>query len=163
MIHYLTGDATRPSRPEGTGARIICHVCNDIGAWGAGFVLALSRRWKEPELAYREIDLTLGKADLVPVETHVYVANMIAQRSVRSRENPVPLSYDALRSTLRWTRSMGDLIPKWEKNAGIGPTTYHMPRIGCGLAGGEWSRVEAILADVMGDCDVYVYDLPEKK
>ncbi|RYD76612.1 MAG: Appr-1-p processing protein, partial [Verrucomicrobiaceae bacterium] len=44
-IHYVTGDATRP---EGDGARVICHVCNDIGGWGRGFVTALSKRWKGP-------------------------------------------------------------------------------------------------------------------
>lgn len=43
--NYLTGDATAPG---GTGTRIIAHVCNDIGHWGKGFVLAISKRWPEP-------------------------------------------------------------------------------------------------------------------
>jgi O-acetyl-ADP-ribose deacetylase (regulator of RNase III) len=42
-IFYMTGDATAP---VGEGQKLIVHVCNDIGAWGAGFVLALSKRWK---------------------------------------------------------------------------------------------------------------------
>jgi len=29
------------------------HVCNGQGHWGAGFVMALSRRFKAPEAAYR--------------------------------------------------------------------------------------------------------------
>lgn len=45
-----TGDATQP---EGTGPRVLVRVCNDQGLWGAGFVLALSRRFKAPEAAYR--------------------------------------------------------------------------------------------------------------
>lgn len=49
-IQYTTGDATQPLAD---GAKIICHVCNDIGGWGAGFVVALSRKWSEPERAYR--------------------------------------------------------------------------------------------------------------
>lgn len=32
-IAFVTGDATAP---EGEDVRIIAHVCNDIGAWGAG-------------------------------------------------------------------------------------------------------------------------------
>ncbi len=32
---------------------MVAHVCNDIGGWGKGFVLAVSRRWPEPEAAYR--------------------------------------------------------------------------------------------------------------
>lgn len=49
-IEYRTGDATAP---VGTGPKIIVHVCNDIGAWGRGFVMAISKRWSEPERRYR--------------------------------------------------------------------------------------------------------------
>ncbi len=45
-IKYITGDATNP---EADGLRIIVHVCNDIGGWGRGFVLALSNKWEVPE------------------------------------------------------------------------------------------------------------------
>lgn len=40
-IHYVTGDATEPI---GEGEKIIAHICNDQGGWGAGFVLALSKK-----------------------------------------------------------------------------------------------------------------------
>jgi hypothetical protein len=44
-LRYIVGDATAPEdRPA-----VIAHVCNDVEAWGKGFVLALSRRWKAPE------------------------------------------------------------------------------------------------------------------
>jgi len=36
MITYLVGDATQP---QGEGVKVIAHICNDIGAWGAGFVI----------------------------------------------------------------------------------------------------------------------------
>jgi hypothetical protein len=36
--------------------------------------------------------------------------------------------------------------------------TIHMPRIGCGLAGGRWDEVELIINEVC-TVDVYVYDL----
>ena len=49
-INYLEGDATQPI---GNGPKIIVHVCNDIGGWGKGFVVAISKRWKEPEAEYR--------------------------------------------------------------------------------------------------------------
>nr|WP_218025660.1 hypothetical protein [Capsulimonas corticalis] len=45
-ITYTIGDATDPPRDE---PGIIVHVCNDIGAWGKGFVMAISKRWKQPE------------------------------------------------------------------------------------------------------------------
>ena len=49
-IEFMTGDATKP---VGDGPKIIVHICNDIGGWGKGFVLAISKRWQEPEAAYR--------------------------------------------------------------------------------------------------------------
>lgn len=45
-IKYVIGDATEP---QGTGRKIIAHVCNDCGGWGAGFVLALSAKDYRPE------------------------------------------------------------------------------------------------------------------
>ena len=45
-IVYVTGDATRP---VGTGNKVLVHVCNDVGGWGRGFVMALSARWSAPE------------------------------------------------------------------------------------------------------------------
>lgn len=70
-IHYLVGDATAPSSQNN---KIICHICNDIGAWGRGFVMALSRRWPQPEAAYREWysdrahnDFKLGAVQFVQV------------------------------------------------------------------------------------------------
>src|ERR1044072_1671109 len=49
-ISYLKGDATSP---QAKGVKLICHICNDLGGWGKGFALAISRRWDEPEEKYR--------------------------------------------------------------------------------------------------------------
>ena len=40
-IRYVEGDATRPL---GNDPCIVVHICNDFGAWGRGFVLAISGR-----------------------------------------------------------------------------------------------------------------------
>jgi O-acetyl-ADP-ribose deacetylase (regulator of RNase III) len=151
-IKYLKGDATNP---VGDGPKIICHICNDIGAWGAGFVLALSKRWSEPERVYRNIPKGgrwLGSVTLVPVEKDITVANMVAQHGVTrmgfdDADEP-PIRYGALRACLAQVNDIA-----YRTGA-----TLHMPRIGCGLAGGEWSQVEKIIMDVMS-VDVYVYDL----
>ena len=45
MIHYVTGD----------GQKIIAHIVNDVGAWGRGFVLAISHKWPHVEMAYRDL------------------------------------------------------------------------------------------------------------
>jgi hypothetical protein len=33
-----------------------------------------------------------------------------------------------------------------------------MPRIGCGLAKGDWDQVEPLIQESLGDIPVYVYD-----
>jgi O-acetyl-ADP-ribose deacetylase (regulator of RNase III) len=50
-LRIIKGDATSP---QDKGRKVIAHVCNDLGGWGKGFVLAVSRRWPEPERDYRE-------------------------------------------------------------------------------------------------------------
>jgi D-glycero-D-manno-heptose 1,7-bisphosphate phosphatase len=44
-IQYIVGDATHPL---GDGNKVIAHICNDIGAWGAGFVLAIATNQPGP-------------------------------------------------------------------------------------------------------------------
>jgi len=161
-IAYVVGDATDPA---GEGPRVIAHVCNDIGAWGAGFVRALSRRWPEPEAQYRRVFKesmekwgafpALDTVFQVKVGEGLYVANMIAQHGTIGRNNPHPLDYEALRKCLR-TVGTGALL--------MG-ASVHMPRIGCGLAGGTWDRVELLIVEhlVQRGVPVTVYDLPEQQ
>ncbi|MEZ7156671.1 macro domain-containing protein [Streptomyces althioticus] len=153
-IRYVRGDATAPSVK---GVKIIAHVCNDIGGWGKGFVLALSRRWPGPEAAYRAWhrdraanDFGLGAVQLVQAERYVWVANMIGQRGVRTGSKGVPVRYEAIDTAL--DRLAGHAL---ELGASV-----HMPRIGCGLAGGTWSRVEPLVEErlVRRGIPVTVYD-----
>jgi O-acetyl-ADP-ribose deacetylase (regulator of RNase III) len=155
-IKYVKGDATRP---QGEGKKIICHICNDERRWGAGFVLALSRRWEEPEAVYRKMPkerMMLGNVQIVPVENDIMVANMVAQRGIMDKDitgqidkNAKPaIRYGALRVCLT---EVNDIA--YHMGA-----TLHMPRIGTGLAGGKWEEVEKIIQSVMS-VDVVVYDL----
>ncbi len=154
-VQYITGDATSP---QANGTRIIVHVCNDIGGWGRGFVLALSSKWKSPEREYREWHkrqsdppFELGQVQFVEVETHLWVANMIGQRDVRPRAGRPPVRYEATRKCLERVADFA-----LERSASV-----HMPRIGCGLAGGDWAEVEKIIDETLSSrsIDVSVYDL----
>ncbi|MFJ9814943.1 macro domain-containing protein [Streptomyces sp. NPDC101151] len=153
-ITYVRGDATAPSVK---GVKVIAHVCNDIGGWGKGFVLALSKRWPEPEAAYRAWhrhragnDFGLGAVQLVQVEPYVWVANMVGQRGIRTGSKGVPVRYEAIGTALG--RLADEVI---ELGASV-----HMPRIGCGLAGGKWSRVSPLITErlVSRGIAVTVYD-----
>ena len=152
-IQYRKGDATAP---QSENNKIIVHVCNDIGGWGKGFVMAISKRWKKPENQYREWfkskdGFELGKVQFVQVEEDLWVANLIGQHKINKDENGnAPIRYDAIEDGLKEV----SLFAK-ENNASI-----HMPRIGCGLAGGKWEMIEPIILKTLSnnDVEVVVYD-----
>lgn len=162
FLHYQMGDATLPKRD---GNQIIAHVCNDCGAWGKGFVLSISKRFKAPEKAYRDWyagratnAFGLGKIQIVQVEDHIWVANMVAQHGIKKTrvskssrsQGSVPIRYDAVRECLQ-ALAQEALV----RNASI-----HMPRIGCGLAGGTWEEIEPLILDSLckESLSVYIYD-----
>lgn len=150
-ITYVKGNAVYP---QGEGNKIIVHVCNNIGAWGAGFVLAISKRWSEPEREYRSMSSTkrkLGNVQFVPVETDIVVANMIGQENIKANDYGVPpVRYAAIKICLERVLSLAKSM-----NASI-----HMPRIGCGLAGGQWEIMEQVIiaASKNFDAKIFVYD-----
>lgn len=159
MIQYTIGDATRP---QGEGQKVIVHVCNDVGAWGKGFVLALSKRWPQPEAGYKawfrgegEQPFELGRVQFVRVEDDISVANLIGQKGLHPRKKIPPVRYEAIKEGLE---KVADYCRK--NNASI-----HMPRIGSGLAGGSWDKVEKIIRDTLIKCSIStsVYDLPSKQ
>ncbi len=159
-IHYTTGDAAAPA---GDDHKIICHVCNDIGAWGAGFVVALSKRWKLPEQRYRawhagdsdDGPFELGEVQFVAVDPGTTVANMIGQRGIRRGSSGTsPVRYGAIRTALGRVADF----------ALANSASVHMPRIGAGLGGGDWNTVEAVIEDELcgRSVAVTVYDLPRR-
>lgn len=151
-INYIKGDATNP---QGLGNKLIVHICNDIGAWGKGFVLAISKKWNEPEREYREwyksqTDFGLGKVQYVNVEPDIFVANMIGQHKIRKTNGLAPIRYD----------SVEECLNKVADFAIENQTSIHMPRIGCGLAGGNWIEIVNIINRTLieKDIKVTVYD-----
>jgi O-acetyl-ADP-ribose deacetylase (regulator of RNase III) len=151
-INYINGDATRPI---GGGNKIIAHICNDIGGWSRGFVLALSKRWSLPERMYRGWHrgdgFSLGDVQFMEVEEDIWVANMICQHGINTVDGIPPIRYGSLLKALTTLK-----YNAFELRASV-----HMPRIGCGLAGGEWSKVEPLIKKALCDwgISVFVYDL----
>lgn len=143
-IKYVKGDATEPI---GNGKKIIVHICNDIGGWGRGFVLALSKKWKEPEKCYRESyrKLSLGDIQYVKVEEDITVCNMVAQhgcypqKDLETGEILPPIRYNALKECLI-------KVAIFAKDNGC---SVHMPKIGAGLAGGDWRIIEDIINNTL--------------
>ena len=174
-ITYQVGDATRP---EGLGGKIIVHCCNDLGAWGAGFVAPLGRRyptvresyltWAAGEYAAQDgadygallaPPFALGQVQFVPVEPNLIVGNMLAQHNVGPDERGrPPLRMGALNECLERVRVVA---------LELGAHVYG-PRFGAGLAamGADPIQVWAEIAEIISrelvayGVPVTIYDLP---
>jgi len=155
LIKFVKGDA---SMPEGSSLRYVLQVVNNEGKYGAGFSGALSARWPKIESEYRSWwrsrygKLQLGDIQTLQILSDLVVINMVAQNGTVSPDNPKPIDYDALR----------ECIAKAGKEISQFNASVHIPRIGCGLAGGKWEEVEKIVTDELlkRGINVTVYDLP---
>ena len=154
----IQGDATCPLAAAPV---IIPHIVNSVGAWGSGFVVALSKRWSKPEQQYREWFLKkisrrgsafeLGEVGFVQAESNIYVANMIAQSGIGTHPRP-PIRYAALASCMIKVLHAAQQLK----------AEVHCPRFGAGLAGGNWEVIEQLIHEVWVDydLDVVVYEYP---
>ena len=160
-IDYCDGDATLP---QGGGNKIIAHVCNNSGTWGKGFVLAISTRfgaapktrfqdWKSMRVSNSdEEQFALGAVQFVRVAETTWVANMIGQNGVQRQGAPPPVDYSAIRKALTRVAAVAKDCK----------ASVHMPRIGTGLAGGDWALIEPIINEtlVAEKVPVRVYVMP---
>lgn len=155
-VTYVRGDATRPS---GKGRHIVAHVVNNrTPNWGAGFARVVRKQWPAVQDDFREWvegdveRLNLGAFHTSPVDSRITVAHMVCQEgygpSIRPR-----VRYAAMRTCLSKLASFA-LLQK---------AAVHLPRIGCGQAGGSWEVVEELIEDVLvrKGVRVTVYDLPD--
>lgn len=157
QLRYVTDDATLP---QGSGARVIAHVCNNRGGYGAGFALAVAKRYPRAKTKYQQgiRNLRLGDVQLVNVtsglmDDGLWVANMIAQDGYATDARPCALRYDDLAECL-----------KALANFSTEPFSVHCPRMGAEIAGGDWAAVAHLLVKhlVMQGISVTVYDLEKK-
>jgi O-acetyl-ADP-ribose deacetylase (regulator of RNase III) len=76
---------------------------------------------------------------------------MIAQRDIRpDKDGLPPIRYAFVSECLERVRQFAK-----RQNASV-----HMPRIGCGLAGGQWTEIEEIVNDnlIAHEIETTVYD-----
>jgi len=162
MITYKKGDATNP---EETGHKYIIHVTNTVGGYGAGFVVALNRKWPKATQFYRDIikecrdnnTSPLGKIYSVDVDDNTTIVHMMAQKFLGIRyyggNKVIPLSYDALENCLK---QVADMVLKDPRKPVI-----VAPRFGSGLAGGTWENIEEMINNhlINRGIEVIIYDI----
>lgn len=164
MIHYVKGNATEPQLP---GRKVIAHIVNDLGKWGKGFVMAVSEKWPVAREAYiawarghepanmapvTQDPFCLGGNQNVLVADDIVVCSMCAQHGINSFGKTKKDRVDYAALELCCMRLATAAKPYG--------ATIHLPRIGTGLAGGDWDRIEAILERTLAAAGlrVTVYD-----
>jgi len=139
-MHSATGNIVNVQ--EG----VIAHVVNSWGLFGAGVAGAIRAKWPEAERRYqnwfsgrnRGISFKLGDVLFVELDQNTgptHIAHMLAMNGVRTKTNKTPLDY----------RSLGICLDKVYEFCGKMNSTLHIPKIGSGLAGGDWHRISTIL------------------
>lgn len=166
MIRYITGDATKPSMQD--GPNIIAHVVNDIGVWGAGFVIPLAKAFPCAKVDYIYTSKTWDNERLplglviwsAPPIKDLSIANIVGQYGVGYKldERP-PIRYWAISKAFDEIREEAEWFEK--KNEKF---TVHAPRLGAGLAGGDFLKVlQAINNSYPLDrFDLFIYTLPSE-
>jgi len=149
------GDATLPKVIEGELA-VIFHICNDVGAWGRGFVVPLGQRYPVAKQAYQQQHpKLLGTCSYASITADLVIVNAIGQHELKANRltKEPPIRYDAVEQAM--LKSMAAI----KQVFGDRKFSYHMPKIGCGLAGGQWTIIkELIIKNIVNDgIDVYVY------
>ncbi len=136
MITYIDGDLVKDAEQFD----VIGHCCNCFCTMGSGIAPQIKAKFPE---AY-EADCATTKGDKGKLGTISYtettnpiVVNLYGQYDYTGRrQNKMDLDYDALKSAL---------ILMKEKFSG---KKIGLPRLGAGLAGGDWTIIEGILKEV---------------
>lgn len=181
-IQYHTGDLFKLmwQIKDPNSLALVTHVCNDIGGWGSGFVVAVSKNYPcnldepeniefSPEHAYRKWSngkdpqpFKLGEVQfctagwkkgtcLNDVDKYCEFANMVAQHQT-IKYNKKPIRYAALISCMIKVRKQ---IQKMEV-----PVEIHAPKFGSGLSAGTWAFIEELINELWTDkgIPVHIYE-----
>lgn len=143
-ITYVYGDILD------SDARAICHQVNCCGVMGAGLAKQIASRFPEVKRLYQKRCFgkskpsLLGTVQAIPVSDSQYVLNIFGQVDYgRDRRYT---DYEALRTAL-------STIQEYFRGHRIA-----IPfKMGCGLAGGDWSTVLDIIKETLTDCRVLIY------
>jgi len=128
---------------------LIIHGCNCFCNMNAGVAKALKEMW--PDVYQADLNTKkgatnkLGSYSFSPVSLNQAVINAYTQ--YRYGRGKVHLDYSALKKVL-------DTINKEWPTSSIA-----LPKIGCGLAGGDWKKVQPIIEKSLHSNEVTVYCL----
>lgn len=130
----------------------IAHGCNCSGGFGSGVAKEIAIRYPNVRERYLHRHNTsgwkLGEVQFVTVgegETRT-IANCGTQERYGKPDEGPYISYPAIRAVIK------QLVVAW-------PDGFAIPKIGAGLAGGNWDIISEIINEESGSTEVRVYVL----
>lgn len=146
MIYYKQGDLMAASE------EIIAHGVNCRGVMGSGVAKLIRDKYPKAYNLYMDKDYEdgwqLGDLQTVLQNDGKWIANCATQNGFLPR-GMCHADYDAIKAVM-------EKLKVFAKDKGL---KIAIPKIGAGLAGGDWVTIESILNDVFTDYDVTVYHL----
>ncbi|MDJ0725594.1 MAG: hypothetical protein QNJ38_10825 [Prochloraceae cyanobacterium] len=115
---------------------IIAHQVNCQGKMGAGLALKIRKKYPEVYEYYRHNIPKRGDVQIIQISPKLFVANLAAQQDYGRVKGKRYTNYGAFRNCLIKIRAISsdrNLIP------------YLPYKIGCGLAGGDWSMISGFI------------------
>jgi len=155
-IKYIVGDLFAAIK-DNPHRIVIPHVCNDIGAWGSGFVVPLGKHFPKAQTKYLEwskndwkttgIPFKLGETQYVRIHDKITVMNMVGQEGCGcDATGRPPIRYSALVRCMQKVAAIAEALD----------AEIHAPAFGAGLAGGNWSFIEELIHECWCDWDIPV-------
>ena len=136
----------------GSEADIIAHGVNTSGGFGSGIAGQIATFFPEVRALYfakyEKKGWKLGDVQFAPtdLEHPQIIANCATQEEYYPR-NKVHADYGAVLTCMEKVKNF----------AKANDFSIAIPKIGCGLAGGDWNIVHKILEEVFDDHDIRVY------
>lgn len=164
ILTYVEGDLIKD------GPRAICHGCNARGSMGAGIAFHLRKPYPEIYDDYRRVfveqgkTLRLGQTIWTRCRDNRLVINAITQADYGRDPNTVYADYDAIREAVgeidRIARAT-QVDPAEAERRGGRIETVGFPKIGAGLANGDWNLIADIIERTATSFQPVVYVLDE--
>jgi hypothetical protein len=150
MIEYRTGNLL-----EQEDVDVIIHGANLHSTMGAGLALQIKNKYPEAALADREFkNKELGTFSFAKCADGKIVVNLYGQEGIGNDGEPLNRNarYDAIFDALFKLKKAIEARSPERKKLRLG-----IPKnLGCGLAGGAWRIVNAIIEEVFLDSEIEV-------
>jgi O-acetyl-ADP-ribose deacetylase (regulator of RNase III) len=149
MIVEIAGDIV--SNIDTTKKTVILHGCNCKHIMGGGIALYLRRLFPiiyTVDKATKMDDITkLGTFSVANINNNLTILNCYTQFGIGIVDGIIPVDYIAIDKCME---TISEMYKDYE---------IRIPKIGCGLAGGDWNIVKEIIIYNLHDNDVILYSL----